>query len=141
MPKELVINQTLNECRAALVENGEILDYLMDRGSEDDHSNHPFVGNVYKGKVLRVLPGMQSAFVDIGYEKAAFLYVDDAYLPTLDEQREMMAKKSQDIKSRKQIGEVIPDELSTLGETMDMRIYPITVSNIGPGPIQLTHCI
>ena len=38
----------------------------------------PLVGNIYKGRVLRVLPGMQSAFIDIGFEKAAFLYVDDA---------------------------------------------------------------
>ena len=88
MPKELIINQTLNECRAALVENGEILDYLMDRGGHNN-SNIPKVGNIYKGCVLRVLPGMQSCFVDIGYEKAAFLYVDDAYMPTLEEQREM----------------------------------------------------
>ena len=54
----------------------------MERG-EQNRGNHPSLGNIYKGKVLRVLPGMQSAFVDIGHEKAAFLYVDDAYIPTL----------------------------------------------------------
>lgn len=121
MPKELIINQTLNECRAALVENGEILDFLMDRGKDEGTSNHPFVGNIYKGKVLRVLPGMQSAFVDIGYEKAAFLYVDDAYLPTLEEQREMIARKSKELSKSEQIGEVIPDELSSLSESIDMK--------------------
>ena len=64
------------------MENGEIIDYLMDRldGSEQEK---PRVGDIYKGKVLRVLPGMQSAFVDIGWQKAAFLYVDDAYLPSI----------------------------------------------------------
>src|SRR3989339_761086 len=122
MPKELIINQTLNECRAALIENGEILDYLMESGEKIDASA-PKVGSIYKGKVIRVLPGMQSCFVDIGHEKAAFLYVDDAYLPTLVEQREMIekAKKFQEENRYKKIGEIIPDEFSTLSETVDMR--------------------
>jgi len=123
MAKELVINQTLNECRAALIENGEILDYLMDRNPEEN-DNRPSVGNIYKAKVLRVLPGMQSAFLDIGYEKAAFLYVDDAYLPTLEEQREMVEKSKKGGGSRGRPGEIIPDELSTLAETVDMRFRP-----------------
>ena len=75
MAKQLIINQTLNECRAALIENGEILDFLMERSHvhnpEENRVDFPFVGDIYKGKVVRVLPGMQSAFVDIGYEKAA----------------------------------------------------------------------
>ncbi len=123
MPKELIINQTLNESRAALVENGEIVDFVLERGSEDG-LNIPTVGNIYKGKVVRVLPGMQSAFVDIGYEKAAFLYLDDAYIPSLEEQREMAEKvtkkdkEEENLKDR--LGEVIPDELSTLSETVNM---------------------
>lgn len=124
MAKSLLINQTLNECRAALVESGEILDFLMNRRA-DDKGSHPHVGNIYKGKVLRVLPGMQSAFVDIGWEKAAFLYVDDAYLPSLEEQREMAQKaKKLEEERAKQVGEVIPDEFSTLSETMDMKLRP-----------------
>ena len=82
MAKELVINQTHSECRIALVENGDIIDFLIDR--DTNNTAKPSVGNIYLGKVLRVLPGMQSAFVDIGYERAAFLYVDDAYIPTLE---------------------------------------------------------
>lgn len=125
MAKKLIINQTLNECRAALIENEEILDFLMDRGT-DTRDDHPSVGNIYKGKVLRVLPGMQSAFVDIGYEKAAFLYVDDAYLPTLAEQRDMAEKARQALEEEqsKRIGEVIPDELSTLSDSINMRYRP-----------------
>ena len=76
MAKELVINQTHNESRIALIENGDILDFLIDRGSST--TSKPSVGNIYLGRVLRVLPGMQSAFVDIGYDRAAFLYVDEA---------------------------------------------------------------
>lgn len=123
MSKDLIINRTLNEWRAVLVENGEILDFLMER-ERDSSVSHPRVGNIYKGKVLRVLPGMQSAFVDIGYEKAAFLYVDDAYIPTLEEQREM-AKKSEAIREEKQLaGKIIPDELSTFTEAVDMKLRP-----------------
>ena len=125
MAKELVINQTHNESRVALVENGDILDFLIDRGSST--IDKPSVGNIYLGKVLRVLPGMQSAFVDIGYERAAFLYVDDAYIPTLDEQREVakrVEEKERELLERKKdlkSGQTIPDELSSLSETVDMR--------------------
>ena len=124
MSNDLIINKTLNEWRAVLVENGEILDFLMER-QKDSSENHPRVGNIYYGKVLRVLPGMQSAFVDIGYEKAAFLYVDDAYLPTLEEQREMARKAEEAEKQKEEMrGQIIPDELSTLGDEVDMKLRP-----------------
>ncbi len=124
MAKQLIINQTLNECRAALIENGEILDFLMERTYPESQKDFPFVGNIYKGKVIRVLPGMQSAFVDIGFEKAAFLYVDDAYIPTLEEQREMAEKSRKNQEENERLGEVIPDELSTLSEAVNMRFRP-----------------
>jgi ribonuclease G len=112
MAKELVVNQTHNESRIALIENGEILDFLIERHSQNNES-FPVVGNIYLGRVLRVLPGMQSAFIDIGQERAAFLYVDDAYLPTLDEQREMQNRieTSEAEKASKRFGEVIPDDM------------------------------
>ena len=123
MSKELLISKTLNESRAALVENGEIIDFLMER-TDPAVKTRARVGNIYKGKVIRVLPGMQSAFVDIGSDKAAFLYVDDAHIPTLEEQRNFanQVKKQQEGQSIKdKVGEVIPDELSTLSETVDMK--------------------
>jgi ribonuclease G len=125
MAKELIINQTYNECRIALIENAEILDFLIERGS-DSKANIPLVGNIYLGKVIRVLPGMQSAFVDIGAERAAFLYVDDAYIPTLEEQREMVNKSRQQNEEirRNRVGEIIPDELSSMSETLDMKFRP-----------------
>jgi ribonuclease G len=124
MAKELVINQTHNESRVALIENGDILDFLIDR--ESTGKTKPTVGNIYLGRVLRVLPGMQSAFVDIGFERAGFLYVDDAYIPTAEEQRDMAKKlleKEKERESRKEgdQGQTIPDELSSLSETVDMR--------------------
>lgn len=123
MAKDLIINKTLNEWRGVLVENGEILDYLLER-EKDKEENHPRVGNIYKGKVLRVLPGMQSAFVDIGYEKAAFLYVDDAYMPSLDEQREMTKKAEAQRLEQSIRGQIIPDELSTYTDAVDMKLRP-----------------
>jgi len=110
MSKELLISKTLNECRAALVENGEIIDFLMDR-IDPAKKVRPRVGNIYKGKVIRVLPGMQSAFVDIGADKAAFLYVDDAHIPSLEEQRayaDQLKKQQESENQKEKIGEEIP---------------------------------
>lgn len=72
MYRELVVNVTDQETRVALLEDGTIVELFIER---DDESN--ITGNIYKGKVQRVLPGMQAAFVDIGLSQAAFLYVDD----------------------------------------------------------------
>jgi Rne/Rng family ribonuclease len=68
----LVINAAGRETRVALVENGSISEFYLERKKD-----RGIVGNVYKGRVTRVLPGMQAAFVDIGEDKAAFLYVGD----------------------------------------------------------------
>lgn len=72
MPSELVINSTPVETRVALVENGTILDLLIERCRDKG-----LVGNIFKGKIIRVLPGMQACFVDIDLDRAAFLYVGD----------------------------------------------------------------
>jgi len=72
MSNILVINASGQETRVALIEQGTISEYYLERKNE-----RGIVGNIYKGKVVRVLPGMQAAFVDIGLDKAAFLYVGD----------------------------------------------------------------
>jgi ribonuclease G len=74
MGNELVINTTSHETRIALIENGTIAELYIERSRVKG-----IVGNIYKGRVIRVLPGMQAAFVDIGLEKAAFLYVADVF--------------------------------------------------------------
>ncbi len=74
MYKQLIINVTEQETRVAHLEDGNIVELYVDRG---DDSN--IVGNIYKGRVRRVLPGMQAAFVDIGLNQAAFIYVDDVH--------------------------------------------------------------
>jgi len=72
MSKEILINITPQETRVAILENGMLHDLYIERAR-----SRGLVGNVYKGKVARVLPGMEAAFVDIGLEKAAFLHVSD----------------------------------------------------------------
>ncbi|MFZ5467858.1 MAG: Rne/Rng family ribonuclease [Myxococcota bacterium] len=72
MSSILVINAAGRETRVALVENGHIAEFYLERKKDKG-----IVGNIYKGRVVRVLPGMQAAFVDVGLDKAAFLYVSD----------------------------------------------------------------
>lgn len=72
MSAELLINVTPSESRVALIENGILQEIHVER-----HTKRGIVGNIYRGKVSRVLPGMQAAFVDIGFEKAAFLHASD----------------------------------------------------------------
>ncbi len=72
MRNELIINVTPTETRIARIEAGTISELLVERVQDAG-----YVGNVYKGKIVRVLPGMQAAFADIGLERTAFLYVTD----------------------------------------------------------------
>lgn len=73
MSTEIIINAASEETRVAVLENKEVVELYIDRRRESG-----IAGNTYKGKVVKILPGIQSAFVDIGLEKAAFLYVSDA---------------------------------------------------------------
>ena len=72
MSEEILINVTPRETRVALVENGVLQEVFVERAGR-----RGLVGNIYHGKVCRVLPGMQAAFVDIGLERAAFLHASD----------------------------------------------------------------
>lgn len=72
MYKQLIINVTGRETRVALLEDGTIVELFIERMDDAD-----IAGNIYKGRVQRVLPGIQAAFVDIGLSQAAFIYVDD----------------------------------------------------------------
>jgi ribonuclease G len=75
MPKELIVSVNGREKKIAIVDNGKITEFYIERGED----GQGIVGNIYKGRVMRVLPGMQSAFVDIGLERDAFLYVSDFF--------------------------------------------------------------
>lgn len=71
---ELIINVAPYETRVALLEDRLLTELYIERTKD-----RGIIGNIYKGKVIKVLPGMQAAFVDIGLEKAAFLYISDVY--------------------------------------------------------------
>lgn len=74
MNNAIIMNITDRESRLALVENGQVVEIHVERKGE-----RGIVGNIYKGRVIKVLPGMQAAFVDIGLPRAAFLYVGDIH--------------------------------------------------------------
>src|SRR3546814_20846746 len=79
MSEEILVNVTPRETRVAVVENGMLQELHIERGW-----SRGVVGNIYKGRVQRVMPGMQAAFVEIGRERAAFLHARDVMrsLPT-----------------------------------------------------------
>lgn len=78
MTEEILVNVTPRETRVAVVENGMLQELHIERGWA-----RGVVGNVYKGRVQRVMPGMQAAFVDIGLERAAFLHAADVVRPSV----------------------------------------------------------
>ena len=84
MNKKIIINEEAGETRIGILENDMLVELYVAR-----RESMTMVGNVYKGRVSRVLPGMQAAFVDIGLERDAFLYVSDVY-DTMDEYERLM---------------------------------------------------
>ena len=77
MNKEMIISSTSHETRVAILEEDQVVEIFIER-----EQSRGVVGNIYKGRVSKVLPGMQSAFVDLGLERDAFLYVTDVISPT-----------------------------------------------------------
>src|SRR5688500_1491489 len=76
MTAEILVNVSPREVRAALVENGVLQEIFLERANR-----RGLISNIYKGRVSRVLPGMQAAFVDIGLERTAFLHASDIVHP------------------------------------------------------------
>ncbi|HEY7513043.1 MAG TPA: Rne/Rng family ribonuclease [Vicinamibacteria bacterium] len=103
MTRDLIVGSTPQETRVALLEDGVVCELFIER-----EAHRGTVGSVYKGRVTRVLPGMQSAFVDIGQERAAFLHVADVFeeLPeNLLSPEEQEAARSAPIEDRLREGE------------------------------------
>ena len=114
MSEEILINITPMESRVAVVENGVLQEVHVERTQR-----RGIVGNIYKGRVQRVLPGMQSAFVEIGLERDAFLYVSDLFdeeedlddLVDVSETKEIPAVKSARAQTEMLGHDVISDQL------------------------------
>ncbi|HBO37580.1 MAG TPA: ribonuclease G, partial [Pasteurellaceae bacterium] len=113
---ELLVNVTPNETRIALVDTGILKEVHVER-----QAKRGIVGNIYKGRVTRVLPGMQSAFVDIGLEKAAFLHASDivSHTECVDEseQKQFIVKDIAELVCEGQdiVVQVVKDPLGTKG--------------------------
>jgi ribonuclease G len=88
MSREIVINATKHESRIAVLDEGQVVELWVERTR-----HRTIVGNIYKGRVTKVLPGMQSAFVDLGLERDAFLYVSDV----LEDFEEYESETSEDL--------------------------------------------
>lgn len=88
MPSELLINARPHETRVALVENGVVVELHIERKTGQE-----LMGNIYRGRVVRVLPGMQASFVDIALDRSAFLYVSDVH-KDFEELEQLMLQNS-----------------------------------------------
>src|SRR5690349_7866708 len=117
MTAEVLINVSPREVRAALVEEGVLQELFLERANK-----RGLISNIYKGRVSRVLPGMQAAFIDIGLERTAFLHASDIVTPSDAEHVESGHKpeRSDDIQSLVAEGheilvQVLKDPLGTKG--------------------------
>src|ERR1700730_15053805 len=109
MSKELVISATQHETRVAIVEDGQLCEIYIEREKE-----FALVGSLYKGRVTRVLPGMQSAFVDIGLDSDAFLYVSD-FLEHLEDYDHVAPVEHKFQKPPQPVGEVFAPSTTNAG--------------------------
>jgi ribonuclease G len=115
MKEEILINVTSQECRIAVIENGMLQEIYLER-----ESGRGLVGNIYRAKVIRVLPGMQAAFINIGRERSAFLHAADISPISESELVENEKISLPDINELLHVGEsitvqVIKDEIGTKG--------------------------
>ncbi len=125
MQEDILINWSPQETRVAVVENGAVQELHVERTYE-----RGLVGNIYLGKVARVLPGMQSAFIDIGLERAAFLHVADVWHPPAEGETLSASRAAQpQIPIEKQVFEgqslmvqVIKDPIGTKGARLSTQI-------------------
>ncbi|BCO31561.1 axial filament protein [Thiohalobacter sp. COW1] len=116
MSEEILINVTPQETRVAMVENGVLQEVFIER-----ERSLGLVGNIYKGVVCRVLPGMQAAFLDIGLERAAFLHASD--IATRDAESEGASTISQLLRDGQELlVQVIKDPLGTKGARLTTHI-------------------
>ena len=125
MQQDILINWSPQETRVAVVEHGAVQELHVERTLE-----RGLVGNVYLGKVARVLPGMQSAFIDIGLERAAFLHVADVWHPPAEGESLSTARATQPVipierqvfEGQSLMVQVIKDPIGTKGARLSTQI-------------------
>jgi ribonuclease G len=119
MQKELIISTTPQETKLAILEDDELVEFYIER-----YRSQGIVGNIYKGRVTKVLPGMQSAFVDIGLERDAFLYVSDFF---------------EDTEEYEKIVSTVEDEVAQLQESGRVKPISAPAPASSPTPVTITE--
>ncbi|MEQ1515883.1 MAG: ribonuclease G [Usitatibacteraceae bacterium] len=115
MNEQILINVSPQETRVAILEQGAVQELLVERGS-----NRGLVGNIYLGRVGRVLPGMQSAFIEVGLGRAAFLHVADIWASNKSAEQKPIEKLLQE--GQTLIVQVIKDPIGSKGARLSMQI-------------------
>ena len=114
MPSELIINTRPHETRVALVENGTVVELHIERKTGQE-----LMDNVYRGRIVRVLPGMQAAFVDIGLDRTAFLYVADVNKDFRELEQTMLRNSVEDEQAFQEAGHGTPDAFSGISLSIE----------------------
>ncbi|MFN4023078.1 MAG: ribonuclease G [Hydrogenophilus thermoluteolus] len=118
LQRELLVNCTPQETRIAVVENGTVQELHIERASR-----RGLVGNIYRGKVVRVLPGMQSAFVDVGLERTAFLHVTDLLPSGAEVTRGEMPRIERLLREGEEITvQIVKDPIGSKGARLTMQL-------------------
>src|SRR5438105_9405905 len=121
MQQDILVNWSPQETRVAVIESGAVQELHVERTLE-----RGLVGNVYLGKVARVLPGMQSAFIDIGLERAAFLHVADVWQKPIEGEAPRHAPQvpieKQVFEGQSLMVQVIKDPIGTKGARLSTQV-------------------
>src|SRR5579862_9141266 len=136
MSKEMVISANPHETRVAILEEGQLCEFYVEREKE-----FALVGSIYKGRVTRVLPGMQSAFVEIGLDSDAFLYVSD-FLEDLEEFDHIVTTAEEKVqKMQDQGGQVFSTAAPSTPalEPLDVESAPPPSSESAPAQHAMAH--
>ena len=127
MSEELLVNVTPQETRVAVIENGSLQEVHVERTS-----HRGFVGNIYKGRVVRVLPGMQAVFIDIGLQRTAFLHASD--MVAQRGEKNLSAEKSD---TRQNVSSGAPDIVRLTHEGQEL-VVQVVKDPIGSKGARLT---
>ena len=130
MDKEIYISESMGESRIAIIEDGTLVEVYVEKQDQQR-----MVGNIYKGKVENVLPGMQAAFVDIGYDINAFLPFSEienpAYLMDIDESEDSSSNNKTNRKSNKHTSDNVNVDLKT-GQSIFVQVIKEAFAGKGP---------
>src|SRR5213595_4248039 len=107
MSKELVVSSNRHETKVAILEDDQLVEIYFQREKE-----YSLAGSIHKGRVTRVLPGMQSAFVDIGLERDAFLYVSD-FFEDIEEYEKIVSSVEDEVAQLQESGRAKPGAASS----------------------------